>query len=184
MIFGPGRGSVTKTGYCDELPADSIRSDRLRQVHGYWDELRTLLGRLPSRQHLDPGRLKEHLPFLWMVEAVQDGPRQRFRYRLIGTEIVMARGADHTGRFVDDVNQELDGRNEVSDRFSLVLESGRAHWRLGPPLWINIIGDRAPYIENVYMPLAAGDGRASIILAVNAYFDHSLREIELYQLRS
>lgn len=34
------------------------------------------------------------------------------------------------------------------------------------------------------MPLATDDGRADIILAVNAYFDHSLREIELYRLRS
>lgn len=183
MIFGPGRGSDTSTGFCDELPADTIRSSRLRDVYAYWLGLRQSLGHLPGRQHIDPLALRQHLPFLWMVDAVPTEQGTRYRYRLIGTEIVAARGGDDTGKFVDEVNRELAGRQDVSIRFAAVLQSGRAHWRLGPPLWVNIIGDRAPYIENIYMPLAGEDGTAGIILAVNAYFDHSLREIALYGLR-
>jgi hypothetical protein len=183
MIFGPGRGSETLSGFCDELPAEAIRSARLREVHAYWRELGQSLGRLPGREHLDPLSLKPHLPFLWMVDAVPSERGVRYRYRLIGTEIVAARGGDDTGRFVDDVNRELAGRQDVSMRFALVLRSGRAHWRRGPPLWVNIIGDRAPYIENIYMPLAAADGTSGLVLAVNAYLDHSLREIALYGTR-
>jgi hypothetical protein len=183
MIFGPGRGSETHSGFCDDLPANAVRSARLREVHAYWRELGHSLGHLPGRQHLDPLALKPHLPFLWMVDAVPVAQGMRYRYRLIGTEIVAARGGDDTGKFVDEVNRELAGRQEVSARFALVLQNGQAHWRLGPPLWVNIIGDRAPYIENIYMPLAATDGTAGIVLVVNAYLDHSLREIALYGSR-
>src|SRR3546814_14573536 len=70
MIFGPGRGSDTRTGFCDELPADTIRSGRLRDVYAYWLDLRQSLGHLPGRQHIDPLALRQHLPFLWMVDAV------------------------------------------------------------------------------------------------------------------
>src|SRR3546814_6284810 len=101
-----------------------------------------------------------------MVDAVPAEQGTRYRYRLIGTEIVAARGGDDTGKFVDEVNRELAGRQDVSARFALVLLNGRAHWRLGPPLWVNIIGDRAPYIENIYMPLAGEDGAPGIVLAV------------------
>ena len=183
MMFGPGRGAETRTGFCDEIPADAIRSARLRAVYAYWRDLGGTLGHLPGRQHIDPLALKPHLPFLWMVDALPAERGVRYRYRLIGTEIVAARGGDDTGRFVDEVNRELDDRQEVGARFALVLLNGRAHWRLGPPQWINIIGDRAPYIENIYMPLAGEDGMAGIILAVNAYYDHSLREIALYGSR-
>lgn len=183
MKLGSGRGSETRSGFCDELPADAICATRLREVYAYWQGLCRSLGHLPGRQDIDPVALKAHLPFLWMVDAVPAGHGMRYRYRLIGTEIVAARGGDDTGKFTDEVNRELDGRQDVNARFALVLQSGRAHWRRGPPQWVNIIGDRTPYIETIYMPLAATDGTAGIILAVNAYLDHSLREIALYGVR-
>src|SRR3546814_3754158 len=82
-----------------------------------------------GRQHIDPLALRQHLPFLWMVDAVPAEQGTRYRYRLIGTEIVAARGGDDTGKFVDEVNRELAGRQDVSARFALVLLNGRAHWR-------------------------------------------------------
>src|SRR3546814_10758982 len=41
MTFGPGRGSDTRTGFCAELPADTIRSGRLRDVYAYRSEEHT-----------------------------------------------------------------------------------------------------------------------------------------------
>jgi hypothetical protein len=181
MTFGPGRGVRTQTGFCDELPADGIHAPRLRVVYEYWRQLQQALGHLPGRQHLDPATLKEHLPFLWMVDVVRTGPQPRFRYRLIGTEIVHARGRDDTGRFIDEVNQEIDNGQEAEKRFSLVVASCRPHWRCGPPLWVNVLGDRTPYIENIYMPLAGDGVEPDIVLVVNAYLDMNFREIALFR---
>lgn len=185
MIFGSRRGIQTSTGFCDELPEDRIQTQRLREVYDYWSRLRRDLNCLPGRQHLDPIELKSYLPFLWMVDVVRvaDTDTLRFRYRLIGTEIVHARGRDDTGRFTDEVNLELNRRHDAEARFTTVVQTGRPHWRLGPPLWINVIGDRTPYIENIYMPLARDGRNPDIVLVVNAYLDLNFREISLYRDR-
>src|SRR3546814_6193444 len=94
-------------------PVDTIRFGRLRDVYAYWLDLRRSLGHLPGRQHSDPLALRQHLPFLWMVDAVPAEQGTRYRYRLIGTEIVAARGGDDTGKFVDEVNREQIGRAHV-----------------------------------------------------------------------
>jgi hypothetical protein len=55
---------------------------------------------MPSRRDIDPLDLKELLGWLLLID-VECSPL-RFRFRLIGTEIVGIRGMDLTGRYFDE----------------------------------------------------------------------------------
>lgn len=72
----------------------------LRTAFDHWESLRR--GRaMPRRCDVDPAALKLVLPHLQITDVVADG--DRFRYRLVGTAIVEAYGADFTGKYVDEL---------------------------------------------------------------------------------
>ncbi len=77
----------------------TIADVRLRALFGYWREKRGD-GAMPARVDLDPLEIPTLLPIVGLVDVLDGGAR--FRYRLIGTEIVDVGGHDPTGRFLDE----------------------------------------------------------------------------------
>jgi hypothetical protein len=70
-------------------------------LYHYWNKKRGTRA-MPARPEIDPLELPERLlPFLFMVDLSDDPPR--WRYRLIGTEMMDRVGVDLIGRFHDDV---------------------------------------------------------------------------------
>ena len=78
----------------------AIADARLRALFGYWREKRGDRA-MPARADLDPLDIPTLLPIVGLVDVLDGGAR--FRYRLIGTEIVGVAGHDPTGRFLDEV---------------------------------------------------------------------------------
>ncbi len=78
----------------------AIADVRLRALFDYWREKRGD-GAMPARADLDPLEIPTLLPIIGLVDVLDGGAR--FRYRLIGTEIVDVDGYDPTGRFLDEV---------------------------------------------------------------------------------
>lgn len=78
-----------------------FRADRvLRAALDYWEGKRA--GRaMPQRRDIEPMELRPVLPHLQITEVIDGG--SRFRYRLVGTAIVEAFGAEFTGRYVDEL---------------------------------------------------------------------------------
>ncbi len=78
-----------------------FRADRvLGAALDYWETARR--GRaMPQRRDIDPAELRPILAHLQITEVVGGG--SRFRYRLVGTAIVEAFGAEFTGKFVDEL---------------------------------------------------------------------------------
>ena len=76
---------------------DQIGSHRVRQAHDYWRSKQTSPGSIPLRAAIDPTELIGLLSCLIIVEIVDN----RFRYRLVGTEVAANAGGDFTGRFLD-----------------------------------------------------------------------------------
>lgn len=81
---------------------------------------RTAPGRLPGRQHIEPTEIADLLPWLMLVDVIeQPSGGTRYRIRLVGTEVVAIQGSDGTGRFVDDVLNDgnaaaiIDGYNDI-----------------------------------------------------------------------
>ncbi|HVT51109.1 MAG TPA: PAS domain-containing protein [Dongiaceae bacterium] len=68
-------------------------------VLAYWESKRR--GRvMPGRDDIDPTELVKYLPYISIIDVVED-PR-RFVYRLVGTMEVEVRGFDPTGKAVAD----------------------------------------------------------------------------------
>ena len=82
-----------------EVEDTTIADVRLRALFGYWREKRGD-GAMPARADLDPLEIPTLLPIVGLVDVLDGGAR--FRYRLVGTEIVEVDGHDPTGRFLDE----------------------------------------------------------------------------------
>jgi hypothetical protein len=75
---------------------DDVQSARVRRLFDYWRGKATG-GQIPRRAAIDPIELADVLSCLIIVEVVGD----RFRYRLVGTEVAANAGGDFTGAFLD-----------------------------------------------------------------------------------
>src|SRR5215470_18008072 len=75
-------------------------SPDMNEVHAYWLAKRGQR-RMPSRWDIDPGNLRRLLRNLMLVDVLYNPIR--FRYRLIGTNIVDAAGEDRTGQCLESV---------------------------------------------------------------------------------
>jgi hypothetical protein len=79
--------------------ADEVESVRVRQAFAYW-RAKMADGQIPRRAAIDPTELIDVLSCLLIVEVIGD----RFRYRLVGTEVAANAGGDFTGQFLDAQN--------------------------------------------------------------------------------
>jgi hypothetical protein len=89
----PGPGPSTARY---DFRADSV----LRTVLDHWERRRGTRA-MPARRDIDPIELRQVLPHLQITEVIDGGAR--FRYRLVGTAIVEAFGAEFTGKYVDEL---------------------------------------------------------------------------------
>ncbi len=106
-----------------EFERDALQP-RLRLIYDYWSG-KCGDGRLPRRQDLDPLEIPTHcLPWMMILERVDEPSRVRWRFRLVGTALVEQRGHDVTGKFVDEVTDGQQ-RRHLLELFDLFLESRR-----------------------------------------------------------
>ena len=74
-------------------------SANVRRMYFYWKS-KCQENRLPPRSALDPADIPDLLPYVSLVDVVND--ERRYVYRLVGTYEVKVRGNDPTGRSVID----------------------------------------------------------------------------------
>ncbi len=77
------------------------RNPVLRRAYDYWLEKAAGRG-IPDRQDLDPGEIKEVLPYLSILEIVGNGDDRHHRYRLVGTRVSEALGYNPTNHFIEE----------------------------------------------------------------------------------
>ncbi len=102
---------------------DAIIADaRLRALFGYWREKRGDRA-MPARADLDPLEIPTLLPIVGLVDVLDGGAR--FRYRLVGTEMVDVSGHDPTGRFLDEALPDSGYADYLIDMFREVTRERR-----------------------------------------------------------
>lgn len=85
------------------VSADAIEPLRLRRLHDDWRQACSDAETLPPESFIDPFRLRYTLETLIIVEVVAQPPNgRRYRYRLVGTDLVAHTNRDVTGRWVDE----------------------------------------------------------------------------------
>jgi hypothetical protein len=144
----------------------------VRRFYEYWASVAPP-GRIPGRQHIVPENIAPLLSRLWILDVLRDP--LRFRYRLVGTEIVRSVQRELTGMWLDEAQPVTFKNVNLRDRYRFILETGQATWRRGPTLW-----DRDPshrVVENCLAPLAADGVTVDKIFAVSVLFDANGREL-------
>lgn len=135
----------------------AVEGDRLKALLAYWrSKLRD--GRLPARAQLDPAEMKTLLPFVYLI-GVEEEPR-RFRYRLIGTQIVRWSGGDATGRHADDPFCG-EGRFALIELYQTVTRAGAPVLTPWQPA---VLGGSPMLFSRLLLPLSSDGARIDMIL--------------------
>jgi len=132
----------------------------LIQFYDYWV---SLCGErpMPSRKDVDPLQIApSHLPNLMLIDVHHD-PR-RYRYRLVGTNVVEASGDNRTGRYFDDVDF-FKIHPRVTQQYDHVVETGRPLYSLEP--FTNLRTGNNYDVDRLLLPLSS-DGKHVDMLVV------------------
>ncbi|WP_374298715.1 PAS domain-containing protein [Ferrovibrio sp.] len=135
-----------------------LGDERLRRLYGLWREAHAHGLRAPGRAFVDPLRLRFMIGMIVLMD-VQPEPL-RFRYRLVGTEVVDHLGVELTGSWLDQhpdagrIDQiaaalSLAWRGQRAVRFTYKLSSFKQAWAC----------------ETLILPLSHGDGEMPLLLA-------------------
>jgi hypothetical protein len=146
----------------------------IRRFYDYWFAM-TPPGRLPGRQHIAPEDLVALLPRVFLIDVWRDP--LRFRYRLVGTEVVWSRQRDPTGRWLDEVHPEGPLKPIIADRYRFIAQTGSATWRRGPSVWLR--GAEHCVVENCLVPLARDGKTVDMIFGISIVFDKEGNELRI-----
>jgi hypothetical protein len=144
------------------LPDDA--APKIKALYAYWLSIRPAGGLLPARRHFDPLDIPELLPNIWMIDVRRDP--LRFRFRLIGTEVVRFTGRDATGRWLDEVYPNY----RSSDAYHVhcaVAESSRPRYRKSGVL--SNPNRKQVTAERLYLPLADDGRNVDIVLVMTLH---------------
>lgn len=152
-------GESLRLAYCVEAMQVDYRSfPILVQALEYWRSRRGERS-MPRRADIDPVAIPRLLPYLRITEVVEGG--KRFRYRLVGTEVVEKHGWDYTGSYLDEV---LKG-----DHLAIVASGYRTVIRERRPAFVRsryITPRQVEMVSNrVLMPLSEDGVEVNMILA-------------------
>lgn len=147
-------------------PFPDDRDEKISCLYSYWLSVKKRDG-LPSRKDIDPVAIPRLLPNIWLIDVVPPVPR--FRYRLVGTAVVEARGYDQTGSFFDLEVPEFSRTQAFADLHRAM--AGEPSWRRGDPDKTHRLNN-IYNIERIFLPLA-NDGRlVNIVMALTVF--HSI----------
>jgi hypothetical protein len=146
---------------------DDITSQRIRRLLAYWQE--KCAGRtMPARDDIDPGDIRDLLPNIVMVDIEQPF---RVRYRLVGTRVADFNRIDFTGRYLDELH--WDGQGRYSRAYRHACEFGVPVY--GIDTW-PLARDHAGRSEIGIMPLSTDGKNVERCLALEDFLfpEHQL----------
>lgn len=114
----------------EPVPGAAFRAEAepLNALLAFWTGLRRELGRLPARRDLAPERMIGFLPFVTLIDVLEQ-PR-RFKFRLVGTGVVGHTGREVTARFAD-AELFADRADEVIRYFEMCVRQARPAYARG-----------------------------------------------------
>ena len=138
---------------------------KIAVLHRYWCDIRPDGNALPGRQHLDPADIPALLPTIRLYDVHRDP--WRFKYRLVGTELVRMMGHDPTGSWFDDALAKDGGTHSRTD-LVFVAEGRGISYRRGFPL--HFLPDKKHLTsERILLPLARNGSDVDIVLGFTVH---------------
>ncbi|MEK9971148.1 MAG: hypothetical protein VW600_18595 [Ferrovibrio sp.] len=103
MTRGDSTLPITHRQIILPVSTEAIAPPRLRRLHDDWRQACGEADALPPETFIDPFRLRYVIETLIIVEVVaRPSGAPRYRYRLVGTDLVAHTNRDVTGRWVDE----------------------------------------------------------------------------------
>lgn len=103
---------------------------RLHQLYAYWNDKR-VNGQTPYRSDMDPiVEIPRLLSGVWLLDI--ERPAIRFRYRLLGNDMVSAGALPKVGDYLDE-RPRAGNLDETIQAFTRVSENATPFWRRGAP---------------------------------------------------
>lgn len=131
-----------------------IPEQQLRELFQYWTRIKGTR-HMPARSDINPSEIVDLLPHITLID-VEHGPL-RYKYRLVGTEIVRSMGKDLTGSYLD----EFPSATSILKRFEWLLGHKRGYYAISNFNWL---GRHFMKYHVVGLPLANGQGDINMIL--------------------
>lgn len=147
---------------------------KVRALYEHWASLRPSADALPGRRDFDPMAVARLLPHVMLIDV--EGRPPRFRYRLVGTRMVEALGAELTGQWLDEAHSQGGRYTPQFPAYERVALEGQPEWRRGKPHFAGYI-DKCTEMERVFLPLAANGRDVDMILAIAVFFNDAGEEL-------
>lgn len=141
---------------------------KVRMICDYWRSVHPEGGGLPGRQHIDPVHIPSLLPNIWLIDVAREP--YRFRFRLVGTQVVDYAGEDNTGKWFDERLPDFNPEVLID-----VVESAKPSWSRGR----SVMRPEKNYyeLERVRLPLASDGRTVDMIMSLTVFFDSEGNEI-------
>ncbi len=123
----------------------------------HWDGLRSDPTEIPRKDRFDPIDIPRLLGKVFLAELIED----RVRYVLLGSLIVDLEGANHAGKFLDEINS--DPASEMCRHYVDLIEHRRIYVRHDTAYWV---GREHMAYSVLMLPLLSDDGRISHIVGI------------------
>ena len=140
---------------------DGLRDPGLICFYDYWV---SLCGnrQMPSRKDIDPVQVpRGFLPNIMLIDILHD--QRRYRYRLIGSNIVIATGENRTGRFFDEFSFFRDHPSVIPE-YETVVKTRRPLYSLEP--FTNFISESNYEVDRLMLPLSDGGQFVDTVLVL------------------
>jgi hypothetical protein len=137
-------------------------TDFIADLVFYWERKRQ--GRLaPRRADLDPAEIPSHLPYFYIVDAIDDGAD--FLVRLAGTQIAASLPRNPTRKLLSEILGDVPDALEVAlQLLRTVLEEKRPGYSRGEVFWLRERSYR--WFAAVRLPLSEDGATVNRIMGV------------------
>ncbi len=112
---------------------------------------------------IDPAEMRGFLPCTVLIDVERHATGLRFRYRLVGTQVVLLFGREVTGRYLDELNGD-EIYWQVRDQLAGVVENARP--ASGQAVAPAVRRRRAMPYHHVTAPLAGDGSTVDMLLGV------------------
>jgi len=149
----------------DTRGAEAISDTQLRELLRFWAARRAGAA-APVRAAIDPVEMPRHiLPHLTLCDVITTQSGRRYRYRIVGTELVAVAGYDPTWRYLDEVLPERDGyREQIIALCDAVAAHRRPVYSEGAYINMGAPSNAERPTFRLLLPLAGPDGEVTHIL--------------------
>lgn len=137
--------------------------EKIAAIVRYWRRIRPADGTPPGRQHFDPAAVPALLPCIRLYDVFREP--WRFRYRLVGTELVRHLGRDLTGTWFGEDVPDSETSKSYRD-LVFVASGGGLSYHRGYPVYTNPHKNHLT-AERILLPLARNGSEVDMILGLS-----------------